>query len=80
VCGCAVAEQYEVAVKDAKLGAECTAAGNVLVPMVKVFGRWVERSLEAFQLVWKAAVPLRRWPRLGIDITCVAACRWGCID
>jgi len=55
VCGGAAAEQYEVAVKDAKFGAECKAAGLVLVPMVvEVFGRWGERSLEAFQLVSKA--------------------------
>ena len=46
---------YEVAVKDAKFGAECKAAGLVLVPMVmEVFGRWGECSLEAFQLVSKA--------------------------
>ena len=55
MCGGAAAEQYEVAVKDAKFGAECKAAGLVLVPMVvEVFGRWGERSLEAFQLVSKA--------------------------
>ena len=55
VCGGAAAEQYEVAVKDARFGAECQAAGLVLVPMVvEVFGRWGERSLEAFQLVSKA--------------------------
>ena len=55
MCGGAAAQQYEVAVKDAKFGAECNAAGLVLVPMVvEVFGRWGERSLEAFQLVSKA--------------------------
>ncbi len=47
--------QYEVAVKDAKFGAEWKAAGLVLVPMVvEVFGRWGERLREAFQLVSKA--------------------------
>jgi hypothetical protein len=55
VCGGAAAEQYEIAVKDAKFGDECKAAGLVLVPMVvEVFGTWGERSLEAFQLVSKA--------------------------
>jgi hypothetical protein len=33
VCGGAAAEQYEVAVKEAKFGAECRAAGLLLVPM-----------------------------------------------
>ena len=59
VCGGAAAVQYEVAVnvvhKDAKFGAECKVAGLSLVPMVvEVFGRWGERSREAFQLVSKA--------------------------
>jgi hypothetical protein len=55
VSGGAAAEQYEGAVKDAKFGAECKAAGLVLVPMVvEEFGRWGKRSLEAFQLVSKA--------------------------
>jgi hypothetical protein len=55
VCGGAAAAQYEVAVKDAKFGAECKVAGLSLVPMVvEVFGRWGERSQEAFQLVSKA--------------------------
>ena len=55
VCGGAAAEQHEVAVKEEKFGAECKAAGLLLVPMVvEVFGRWGEWSLEAFQLVSKA--------------------------
>jgi len=55
VCGGAAAEQYEIAVKEDKFGAECKAAGLLLVPMVvEVFGRWGERSQEAFQLIAKA--------------------------
>ena len=55
VCGGAAAKQYEVAVKDEKFGAACAAAGLLLVPMVvEVFGRWGERSEEAFKLVSKA--------------------------
>ncbi len=38
-----------------KFGAACEAAGLVLVPMVvETYGRWGERSAEAFQLVSKA--------------------------
>ena len=55
MCGGAAAEQYEIAVKEVKFGAECKAAGLLLVPMVvEVFGRWGERSQEAFQLIAKA--------------------------
>ena len=39
VCGGAAAERYEGAVKDAKFGEECKAAGLLLVPMV-VLGLW----------------------------------------
>ena len=54
VCGGAAAERYEGAVKDAKLGEECKAAGLLLVPMVvEVFGRWGERSAEAMKLATK---------------------------
>ena len=55
VCAGAAAAQYEEAVKDMKFGAACEAAGLVLVPMVvETYGRWGERSAEAFQLVSKA--------------------------
>ena len=55
VCGGAAAEQYETAVKEDKFGADCKKAGLLLVPMVvEVFGRWGERSQEAFQLIAKA--------------------------
>ena len=55
VCTGAAAAQYEEAVKDMKFGAACEAAGLVLVPMVvETYGRWGERSAEAFQLVSKA--------------------------
>jgi hypothetical protein len=55
VCGGAAAEQYEIAVKEDKFGAECKKAGLLLVPMVvEVFGRWGERSQEAFRLIAKA--------------------------
>ena len=54
VCGGAAAERYEGAVKDAKFGEECKAAGLLLVPMVvEVFGRWGERSAEAMKLATK---------------------------
>jgi hypothetical protein len=55
VCGGAAAAQYEVAVKENKFGAQCEAAGLILVPMVvEVFGRWGERAQEGFALVAKA--------------------------
>ena len=55
VCGGEAAAQYEVNVKEAKFGAQCEAAGLVLVPMVvEVFGRWGERAQEGFALVAKA--------------------------
>ena len=54
MCGGAAAERYEGAVKDAKFGEECKAAGLLLVPMVvEVFGRWGERSAEAMKLATK---------------------------
>ena len=54
VCGGAAAERYEGAVKDAKFGEECQAAGLLLVRMVvEVFGRWGERSAEAMKLATK---------------------------
>ena len=55
MCAGAAAAQYEEAVKDMKFGAACEAAGLVLVPMVvETYGRWGERSAEAFHLVSKA--------------------------
>ncbi len=55
VCGGAAAAQYEVAVKENKFGAQCEAAGLILVPMVvEVFGRWGKRAQEGFALVAKA--------------------------
>jgi len=56
VCAGAAAERYEVSIKDEKFGAACETAGLLLVPMVvEVFGRWGERSAEAFKLVCKAS-------------------------
>ena len=41
--------------KEHKFGADCKKAGLLLVPMVvEVFGRWGERSQEAFLLIAKA--------------------------
>jgi hypothetical protein len=56
VCAGAAAEQYEVSIKDEKFGAACASAGLLLVPMVvEVFGRWGQRSAEAFKFVSKAS-------------------------
>ena len=55
VCAGAAAAQYEEAVKEMKFGADCKAAGLILVPMVvETYGRWGDRSAEAFRLVSKA--------------------------
>ena len=55
VCAGAAAAQYEEAVKEMKFGADCKAAGLILVPVfVETYGRWGDRSAEAFRLVSKA--------------------------
>ena len=67
------AEQYEIAVKEEKFGAECKKAGLLLVPMVvEVFGRWGQRSQEASQRLVHTEL-VRRW--LWPGVTCAAVCR-----
>ena len=54
VCGFA-AKEYADKVKVAKFGAECGAAGVVLVPMVvETFGRWGAHTDQVFDFVAKA--------------------------
>ena len=55
VCGY-VANEYAETVKEAKFGAECEAAGVVLVPMVvETFGRWDSRADEVFAFIAKGS-------------------------